>query len=254
MLNDFKKSILLVLQERISSPFSGAFFFSWFIWNWRMLYFIFFAPETLSLNERFAYIDAHFLNWQENLVLPILSAVFFIGLYPIITTAALWVWLKYKKFQTDLKNRIEGQQLLTLDQSVALRLELENQHERLDRLTKAKDDEILLLRRETQELKQLLSQGSISLRSTTPQHISLVNDYKDDITEFLNNAKVLERFPEAIDTIKGNFKFSDDYPSDVMAYLIGNEIITRKQDRSTYEFTEKGKAFLKAYTKNVQGR
>jgi hypothetical protein len=38
MIDDFKNSIQKILNERIMSPFSGSFFFAWFVWNWRMLY------------------------------------------------------------------------------------------------------------------------------------------------------------------------------------------------------------------------
>lgn len=248
MLNDFKKSILLVLQERITSPFSGAFFFSWFVWNWKMLYFLFFANEALTLSDRFAFVDTHFLNWKENLILPFISTLFFVGLYPFITTGALWFWLKFKKWQTDIKNDIEGQQLLTLEQSVALRLEIEGQHERLNRLTKSKDDEITLLKRENQELKMRLSQTSNSDNLRIPEVIPVTDKFQTETNDFLKNTRAINHFPEVIRTIQGNYKFNDDFDSNVLGYLIGNDIITKKPNGSTYEFTEKGKAFLRAFT------
>jgi hypothetical protein len=249
MLDDFKKSIQLILRERITSPFSGAFFFSWFVWNWKMLYFLFFTDENLTLNERFNYVDTHFLKWADNFFLPILSALFFVLIYPFITTGALWIWLRFKKWQADIKNNIEGQQLLTLDQSIALRLEIENQHERLDRLTKAKDGEISLLRRESEELRRRLTSKVEISEETMPQVTQNPSDYTEEITEFLQNGIVIQSFPDVIRIIKGNYRFSDKFPSEVMAYLVGNNIISQRPDKPTFEFTEKGKAFLRAYTK-----
>ncbi len=153
MLDEFKKSISLVLRERITSPFSGAFIFSWFVWNWKIPYALLFSDEQLDLLSRINIIETQYLSWYQNLLLPIVSTLFFIIIYPFITTDSLWIWLKFKKFKTDIKNSIEGQMLLTLDQSIALRLELDSQNQRLDKLTKAKDDEILFLKK-NEELKK----------------------------------------------------------------------------------------------------
>ncbi len=91
MLDDFKKSVQLILRERITSPFSGAFFFSWFVWNWKMLYYLFFAGEDLTIKARLDFVDSNFIEWKYNLIFPIVSALFFVLIYPFITSGARWV-------------------------------------------------------------------------------------------------------------------------------------------------------------------
>lgn len=154
MINDFRKSIQLILAERITSPFSGAFFFSWFIWNWKIIYYLLFSDDTLSLEARLRFVDQNFLKLGSNVIYPLLSAIFLVTLYPFITTSALWVWLRFRKWQNQLRNSIEGQQLLTLDQSIAIRLEIQNQQDKFDRLLKSKDNQILLLLKDNEELRK----------------------------------------------------------------------------------------------------
>jgi hypothetical protein len=246
MINEFKKSIQLVFNERITSPFSGAFLFSWFLWNWKIPYILFFAEDELKVVQRLEIIHIHYINIQYNLVFPIISAIFLIVLYPFITTGAFWIWLKFKKWQTDLKNNIEGQTLLTLDQSIALRLEINSQFQKLDQLTKSKDDEILILRKENELLKNNVNSKDRSLVSSG---IDDQNNYSNEVQEFLNNNKVIEQFPRVLRAVQGNFRLPNDFPTDVLAYLIGNNIITKKQDKLTYDFTEKGNKFLLAYSR-----
>src|SRR5690242_14638677 len=103
MIEDFKKSIQLILNERITSPFSGAFFFSWFVWNWRLLYSLFYSDSTLTLQDKLNFVNANYIKLNDNLWYPLASTIFLVGLYPFVTTTALWIWLKFKKWQSDLK-------------------------------------------------------------------------------------------------------------------------------------------------------
>jgi hypothetical protein len=191
MINDLRKSIQLVLAERITSPFSGAFFFSWFVWNWKMVYFLLFADATLSLEARFRFVDQNFLVVTNNLIFPFLSAVFLVALYPFVTTLALRVWLWFRKWQNEIRNRIEGQQLLTLEQSIAIRLEIQNQQERLDRLLQSKDAEIQALTKKNEALeKQLAPPPSVKARQTKsePRKARLAN-----LTKALAAAKTVQK-------------------------------------------------------------
>ncbi len=71
------------------------------------------------------------------------------------------------------------------------------------------------------------------------------------INEFLGNQQVIELFPRIVKTVQGNFRFAKDFPSEVLAYLVGNNIIEKDSNNATYNFTEKGKQFLLAYYQNL---
>ncbi|MGV8058217.1 MAG: hypothetical protein AB2L12_09375 [Smithellaceae bacterium] len=142
MIDDFKKSIQITINEKIASPFSGTFFFTWFVWNWRMLYYLIFPDDTLTLEKKLDFVSLHFINWNYNLLYPFFSAIFLIVAYPVITTSALWVSLRYKKLQTDLKNKIEGSKLLTLEQSINIRQQLQETEEKYAKILLTKDEEL----------------------------------------------------------------------------------------------------------------
>jgi len=125
MLNDFRKSIQSVLYERVRSPFSGAFFFSWIVWNWKLIFYLIFS--NVLINDRIKFVDENYINIYNNLIYPFASTVFLIVVYPFITTAGYWVWLKFKTWQIKIRNDIEKNQLLTLEQSITLRMQIRNQ-------------------------------------------------------------------------------------------------------------------------------
>ena len=251
MVRDIAQSIQLILNDRITSPFAGSFFFSWFVWNWKLLYYLFLS--NIGIPERFDYIDKHFINLQHNIVYPFLSAVFLIVVYPLVTTGALRVWLIYRKWQTDLKNRIEGQQLITLEQSIRLRYEFQNQQKVFDEIVTSKVQELKSKDIELTTLREKLS------RLETPSPFEQPDDESDSQTrlfqineefgEILREKKVMSSLPTLIASIQNDSR-PLNVPFDVLALLEGYGIVTKRSNTPyLYDFTEKGRTFLKAYSK-----
>jgi hypothetical protein len=146
MLDDFKTSINRVLQDRITSPFFGAFVFSWLVWNWKPLYMTFFVSESRIIGNKLDYIENEFASWNYQLVYPILSTLFLILVYPWFNTLTMWVMIKYRKVYTHIKQREENQILLSLEESVALRQQLQKREERIREMVSNKEGEIQQLR------------------------------------------------------------------------------------------------------------
>lgn len=119
MINDFKNSFQNILNERISSPFSGAFIISWIAWNWRPLYYLCFNDGT-NVKERIGYVTITYADWWYNFWFPLGSTIFLVFIYPWVTTGALGAWLWYKRMQRNLKKRIERQQLVSVDEWMIL--------------------------------------------------------------------------------------------------------------------------------------
>ncbi len=175
MLNDFRKSIQSVLYERVQSPVSGAFFFSWIVWNWKLIFYLIFSNVLIS--ERINFVQENYINIWNNLIYPFASTVFLIVIYPFITTAGYWVWLKFKTWQINIRNDIEKNQLLTLEQSITIRMQIRNQETEFDKMLTKRDDEIELLKRQFEE----------SYKSENPEDVS--NDNQDELDnrkEFYN--------------------------------------------------------------------
>lgn len=102
------------LEERISNPFSSSFIISWLLWNYKFIV-ILFSKNTVTqtfllIETEYPSINIYFLKF---IVLPSLSAAFFIFLYPI---ASRWIY-KYHLEQLNkinhIKIEIKGQRIIT---------------------------------------------------------------------------------------------------------------------------------------------
>lgn len=153
-VKDFPDSIKAILYDRIVSPLSGTFIFSWLVWNWKLVYFFFVFDEGESIKAKIAYISTNFNNLWNLIWFPLLSTAFLIGLYPFISTGAYWLHLWFKNWQNDIKNTREKQQLLTVEQSIKLRLAIQDEQEKFIKLEKEKDEEIERLNKEIPYLKE----------------------------------------------------------------------------------------------------
>ena len=249
MIDDFRKSIKLILSDRLSSPFSGAFLISWCVWNWRIAYFLFASDATMSFETKLSFIESNYLNYQHNLILPFISAIFLITIYPFLTTGSLWIWLKFRKWQVDLKNQIDKQQLLTLEQSVSIRLELEEYQDKIDRLMRVKNEELQKLRVENEQLRMLNQNRPVEKRKITAPIQTSDQRYDEDFEEFLSNSEVVSYFPTIMDAVQNSSWITTDLaPGHVLSYYTSNDIITRRDPKeSKYDFTAKGKYFVKQF-------
>jgi hypothetical protein len=147
MVDDIAKSVRLILHERITSPLSGAIIFSWFVWNWRLIYFLISPGENLAFEVRMKVIETNYLNLEHNLYYPLWSALFLVGVYPFFTTIALAGWLWFKRLQNRIRQKIERSEVVTLDQWRSLRDEIDNQEKKFNRALSSKDNETAALQK-----------------------------------------------------------------------------------------------------------
>ena len=157
MLNDFRKSVQLILHERITNPLSGALLFSWFAWNWRIPYFLFMGDSSLTLESRINYTETHFVGLGNSLIFPIVTAAFLVGGYPYVTNLSLKVWLWYRRRANRIRNEMEGNELLTLAESIELRREMDGLESRFAESMKSKDERIRVLSVELAQLREKLN-------------------------------------------------------------------------------------------------
>lgn len=249
MFDELKKSVQSVLYERISSPLSGAFFLSWIVWNWKLIYYITVGDDILNVKERIAFIDANFINIQNNLVYPFASAVVLIVLYPLFSTKAYEAWISYKTWQRNIKNEAEKKRLLTYEQSYNLRLKLKNQEEEFEKIILEKDELNKSLRKRLDEYETEYSQemGAIDdMEKEAENRIELHKLWKNEFEKF-SKLPFFGSFPKLGNIINKGINISqiDDTLS---AYAISNDFIIRSdKNPSIYEWTEKGKYFMKLY-------
>lgn len=270
MISEFRKSIQSVLYERISSPFSGAFFFSWCVWNWKLLYYLLFADEIVI--DRITFVETHYINIKNGLLYPFLSTIFLIIIFPFIATGAYWVWLKFKSWQYDLRNKVENKQLLSFEKSIELREEIRNQEIRFDKINQNKDNEIKFLKEELSTLLGERNKLAEEINSKQKEIVSLyeslavvnkVDSKKDNSTQIKLTSTIEEEFSKIlssqhiryykvlIDTITKGYTFNyNTITTEVVSFFESHGIIER-QPNGTFRFTAKGLLFNQMYYKSL---
>lgn len=260
-MDEIKKSIQLILYERVSSPLSGALIFSWCAWNWRVLYNLL-APEPLfSIKQRLEVVHVLLSDLYHSIYFPIGSALFLVLIYPIATTGALWAWLNYRKIQNNIKLNIEGQQLLTLEKSLELRTRLRTLEEAYSKLLTEKDQEIASLKQENKSLGETVQNLTISIEqlndkgskpyAAVQDTLSRLNEEQRDEKVFniiTDSLELRTAFISIIEAIQSNQKIPEFVSKTVLAFFVSNNIIeTTDKFLSKYEFTSKGVKFVRRF-------
>ncbi|RJP60164.1 MAG: hypothetical protein C4543_05535 [Ignavibacteriales bacterium] len=250
MLTEFRKSIQSIMYERITSPFSGAFFFSWVVWNWKLIYFLIFAD--IEVIERIQFVELYYINIYNSLVYPLLSTTFLIILFPFITTGAFWIWLRFKNWQNEIKNEIEKKQLLTIEKSIQLRMELRNQEDNYNKILTSKEEEINLLKKEIDELhKRIEGNSNSEINSNVPASdlIAETFNYDESFIEF-SESDYFRYFESLIESIQSGKYLPEHFAPLTLAYFESNDIISGNE-KSDYRFTEKGRYFVKKFLNSM---
>jgi hypothetical protein len=194
MSDDFRKSINSILYERTTSPLFGTFFFSWIVWNWKIILVLFFTESSELGMAKFEYIDTCLLSLWVSLINPIISTALILTLYSWLSEKAYILWLYFNKRKNDQKNKIEEEKLLTVKQSMKLRVELSKKEESFENLLNEKEELISALKNELTEIKADIQEINLIENSTT-----LEEDLKDQTSiyiEKLKAKKLQEKFLE----------------------------------------------------------
>ena len=126
LLETLKAETKSAISGRFASPFLGTFSISWLLWNHRLIFVLF---SDLAIDQRFHYIDTRlyptaFLFLVMNIGGPLISALAYIFLLPYPTE---WVhrWNLYRKQRLrDQDRRSEARRLLTEEEGVAYRTQV----------------------------------------------------------------------------------------------------------------------------------
>jgi len=260
MITEFRKSIQSVLYERITSPLSGALFFSWIIWNWKILVYLFFDNSQINPDLKIDFIINNYLNLSTSFLYPVGSAILLIAVYPLFSTGALKIWLKYKNWQRRIKNEEENKQLLSKDDSYALRREILAKEDEFDKIFKKKDDEIKSLegvvKSQENEIKNLsenktkleeLNVVTVGKKSNLNDPNMKIVNWDNDYEKFIQKSKLLNIFPDVIMSINNKGKLPQDISDDARQYYLMDSVIGYNESTARYYFTNKGKHYVKQY-------
>ncbi len=226
MLNEIQKSAAKSLFEKINSPFWGAFVLSWLVWNWQIWYITIFINDNL-LFEKEGVLKIELLNhlfsgefwWAWMMVFPFLSALFLSLIFPRLTN---WIYKKDLDFQ---KEKIRARQKMEKELTENEVKIIEKKEQVLEKKEKIEKTEKEKWNEEYEELK----------RSHYFQKLNAVI--------------------QAMYSRDGKFSYWDDEAGEEridvnsleIAYFVSSEII-QKIEKETFDFTEKGKYFVKKFT------
>lgn len=199
MLDDIFKSLQSHINERLSSPLMGSFVVSWGLWNYKFLVILFSAAsvsETFRLINTLVFPDSSTLLLR-GLLYPALTAAAYIFIYPYPARFVYKFSHEQQKLINDSRRRIEGETLLTLEESRKIRSEwmrIETEHfQEIDRknneierlkaqlLTKisgsdASPDSIAIIREEQKKIDNIRSriEGETTLQPTQLDMLRLI--------------------------------------------------------------------------------
>lgn len=248
MISELRKSINSILFERVTSPFYGTLIASWAIWNWEIVYLTFFISEGKLNENKIDYIIHNYNNCHHLVTFPLLSTLILLTLMPFISNGAFWLQLKFNKWKIDKKNEIENKQLLTLEQSIAIRKELREKEKEFEDLLGQKEKSIESLKSEIIELENRLKSELKIIAQPNNNTPNTINT--SGIEQLKQNSKALAVFESIVKSIKDTKDFPSNINEKLKEYFIVNEFIKEVETVTGgvyYELTNKGKEAYKNY-------
>lgn len=241
MLEESKKSIQNILNQRISSPFYGTLIVSWLLWNWKIIYLTIFVSEQKITSNKIDFIIANYNNVYHLIWLPLLSTFLILTLIPFLTNGAFWLDLKFEQWRIEQKNTIEKKQLLSIEQSISLREQILSMETRFETLLSDKNAEINQLKLLINELEKANKNNEITIEDIVP--ITNKNNESDALAaKILGNSK-LKKANETINYhILGNFSGlvnADGISTEILSFYQSNNLIERSG--ASFIWTDKGK-------------
>lgn len=220
-MDSFIKEVKSQLYERIGNPFVGCFLVSWGLWNWNIVLGILFANGFEGKHQAVIQSIEQSGTWYAKLwLLPALSALAYIVLYPWLAKAVFWYWENRQKELKRLRQEIEDETPITQDEAFRLRRanreeirQLEGQLSELEKrnqelLFSLNEKERQLLEREQSVLDQNLQLNGIAKEmnsESVPESESVLDGNSND------HKPLLERFKdEAINKAKAYLSIQND--------------------------------------------
>lgn len=250
-MDDFRKSINNIIYERLTSPFLGTLTTTWLIWNWKIVYLTFFVSESKIVTTKIEYITSNFSDPSILIYGPLISTIGLLTVVPFLSNGSFWLSELFKKWRIDKRNEIERKQLLTIEQSIALREEVRNQEERFEKILANKDQEINILKSEIDELRKASSKKP-RREPTPPRQDDEIKIDEEEIKkefEILKNKAMLGDFAKVVKLIQSgrNLKQTNTPPeTSSIGFLEANNIV-QNDGTGQLSWTKKGQLFYKNY-------
>ncbi len=247
MVTEFRKSINSILYQRITGPLSGTFLLAWIITNWKIIYVtLFISQDKLTKNKIDYIIENYWDNWHL-ICYPSIVTVILIVVYPLFSMGALWLNLMYNALALRIKNKVQKTQVLSVEQSLQLRQEIDNYRIIFHNRLADKDDEIKTLTTKIENYEQKIKPFSQPLAELTGEKNSY---WYQEYQVLKNNVELFRQFEQITKKINSIKKYGELLLGDSgiknLEYFLVNDIIEKYYDMH-FRFTAKGEYFYKLY-------
>ncbi len=159
MLSDILESTKQSLLEHLSNPLISSFCVSWCLWNWKFLVILFSnatVSQTFHLVETVAFPD-FWSCFIRGFLLPLISSAIYIFVLPYPSQFVYAFSLKRQKEANQVKQSIQDEKLLSVEESSFLREEFREYERQSKEKINALNDEIAKLKSEKVTVKPSLT-------------------------------------------------------------------------------------------------
>lgn len=205
VFEEFSNSVKAQLYDRVSSPFLGAYVISWLLWNYKI---VLIAVSDMKGYEKLSYIENNLTSWASctnfnslfshwancyfwvNLVLPFITALFYILVWPIINTKLMVAYKKHQNYHKAMQLKMDKQKPISYQEAIRVRKEaktLRDDHESEIRHYKFQTEELLKeVARQIDEISNLKSDKN-TLKSEIKSHTETIATLQDE--QIVSNEK-----------------------------------------------------------------
>jgi hypothetical protein len=160
-VDDYIKSIKAHLYDRATSPLFGTFAVSWFAWNYR---FVVVLLVSMPVRDKFEFVsEVLYTTWFDRLgpgfLCPLATSLGFIYLYPILARPVYRYVRQQQKEMRAIKQQIEDETPLTLEESRVLRNAAFSRQRELEKQIEEKNAAIHQLKAVVTKLETELAKG-----------------------------------------------------------------------------------------------
>jgi hypothetical protein len=218
-MEEFVKSIKAFLYDRTTSPLFGAYATAWCCWNYRVIVAV--LNGDTGLESKMKFIDDYFgvVTYQigsnnyyvwgqviHGILGPILLTLLYLFIYPLLAKPVYEHSLGKQKELREIKQSIENQRLLTVEESRKIMTEIEQVRYKAEKDVQERDDRIRVLVETVNALET--KQLSVAVASTT-EPAKLASNISFSLEDF--SEQVQGRVAERPD---GEFQLSQLFSKD----------------------------------------
>ncbi|WP_342040436.1 winged helix-turn-helix domain-containing protein [Aeromonas caviae] len=249
MFEEVSNSIKAYLYERAVSPLMGGFIVSWCLWNYKLLLLI--ISDTPVL-EKFRIINegiypTHMCAIIYGIALPTITALAYIYIYPYPAEYVFRHSQKRQKRLSDIKREVEGNTLLSVNESRELRHKQYALEEQYNIEIDKKDNEIESLKKDIIALRKQNIMTSDDTRKNktrwSPDGVNLTKEEEEILVNIekhsMNENDIIEIFDNNISPT--NIKYH-------IGSLEYHGLISAEKEKSTgydlYSITHEGRAYI----------